>query len=91
MTTISDRAKKNGLRSSFGMFAQALFRFFTLSQSLNDEKRRVPVPHEGLGVGAQQVPLRLGERVPVPHEGLGVILSEMSDADLLGFPFPMRG
>ena len=50
MTTISDRAKKNGLRSSFGMFAQALFRFFTLSQSLNDEKRRVPVPHEGLGV-----------------------------------------
>ena len=32
------------------MFAQALFRFFTLSQSLNDEKRRVPVPHEGLGV-----------------------------------------
>ena len=69
MTTISDRAKKNGLRSSFGMFAQALFRFFTLSQSLNDEKRRVPVPHEGLGVDAVRDAKVDGGQFPFPMRG----------------------
>ena len=69
MTTISDRAKKNGLRSSFGMFAQALFRFFTLSQSLNDEKRRVPVPHEGLGVRQYKGQYEAEEEFPFPMRG----------------------
>ena len=69
MTTISDRAKKNGLRSSFGMFAQALFRFFTLSQSLNDEKRRVPVPHEGLGAYVSVVGIDLAVVFPFPMRG----------------------
>ena len=69
MTTISDRAKKNGLRSSFGMFAQALFRFFTLSQSLNDEKRRVPVPHEGLGERLSPIALSGAGLFPFPMRG----------------------
>ena len=69
MTTISDRAKKNGLRSSFGMFAQALFRFFTLSQSLNDEKRRVPVPHEGLGENRGRVRGVTAPEFPFPMRG----------------------
>ena len=69
MTTISDRAKKNGLRSSFGMFAQALFRFFTLSQSLNDEKRRVPVPHEGLGVAQAGADVLYILTFPFPMRG----------------------
>ena len=69
MTTISDRAKKNGLRSSFGMFAQALFRFFTLSQSLNDEKRRVPVPHEGLGDVRQPKEQIAARLFPFPMRG----------------------
>ncbi len=90
MTTISDRAKKNGLRSSFGMFAQALFRFFTLSQSLNDEKRRVPVPHEGLGATRTHSVISFFS-VPVPHEGLGVDRRVNRLANLARFPFPMRG
>ena len=69
MTTISDRAKKNGLRSSFGMFAQALFRFFTLSQSLNDEKRRVPVPHEGLGDAMCSIVVLRLIQFPFPMRG----------------------